>query len=209
MLRSHLNICGAEGAGVVLAGLQPRFDAVFVDGVDAAQRVAALAIHRVLAHQTELTGSAGVPAPCCSVHGRRWSLGRGVGRRAADGSRRGLALCQHKPDPLGGFVDGHARQRAPGALHLPEQPQQLMAVALREASPQLLQDVGGAGRGRGGGNCPVGRLYGRRWGEVWGRRHPGWKADLSQAVRLRQRGRVGGWEAVRGWEAVGGWGALA
>lgn len=87
-------LCSAEGTRVVLAGLQPRLDAVFVDGVGAVQRVAALAIHQVLAHQAEFTGPAGVAPPCWLVHGSRWSLDLTMGHWSADGSRRGLAPCR-------------------------------------------------------------------------------------------------------------------
>lgn len=81
-----------------------------MDGVGAAQRVAALAIHRVLAYQAEFTGPAGVAAPCWSVHGGDGSLDWGVLQGPADGSRRRLASRQQQqPDVLGGFVDGHAR----------------------------------------------------------------------------------------------------
>lgn len=156
----NLGLCEAEGAGVVLAGLQPRFDAVSVDGVGAAQWVAALAIHQVLAYQTEFTGPAGVAAPCWPVHRRKWPLDWVLGQWPADGSWRGLASPQQKPDLLRGFVDGHARQRATGALHLLEKRYQLSTVALREASPQLLQDVHGTGStgGRCRRSCGMGRL---------------------------------------------------
>lgn len=106
-----------------------------MDGVGADQWVAAVAIHQVLAYQTEFTGPAGVAAPRWSVRGRRWSLDWVMGQRPADGSGRGLGSCQQEPDLLSGFVDGHARQGAMGALHLPEQRFELSAVALREASP--------------------------------------------------------------------------
>lgn len=98
----------AEGAGVVLAGLQPRLDAVFVDSVEAAQWVAALAIHQVLAYQTEFTPPPGVASSCWSVHGWKWSLDWVMGQWPADGSRRSLSSCQQEPDLLSGFVDGHA-----------------------------------------------------------------------------------------------------
>lgn len=87
-------MCRAEGAGVILAGLQPGFDAVFVDGVVAAQWVAALAVHLVLANQAEFPGLAAVAPPCRSVHGRRWSLHWTMGRWPADGSWCCLALFQ-------------------------------------------------------------------------------------------------------------------
>lgn len=136
MTEQNLDISQAEGAGVFLAGLQPRFDAFSVDGVGAAQRVAALAIHWVLANQAEFTGTAGVAAPCWSVRGGKRSLVWVVRRGPADGCRRRLAPCQQQqPDVLGGFVDGHAPHRAAGALHLLEQRYQLSFVALGEARP--------------------------------------------------------------------------
>lgn len=57
-----------------------------MDGVGAAQWVAALAIHQVLAYQTEFTEPAGVATPSWSVHGRKWSLVWVMGQRPADGS---------------------------------------------------------------------------------------------------------------------------
>lgn len=50
----------AERTGVVLAGLQPDSDAVFVDGVGAVQRVPALRIHAVLTHQAGFMSSDGL-----------------------------------------------------------------------------------------------------------------------------------------------------
>lgn len=131
-------LCPAEGTRVVPAGLQPCLDAVFVDVVGAVQRVAALAVHQVLAHQAEFPRPAGVAPPSWLVHGSRWSLDLTMGHRSADGARRGLAPCRQQLDLLGGFFDGHARQRAAGALHLLEQGLQLGGVVLREAGPQLL-----------------------------------------------------------------------
>lgn len=129
----NLDVCWAEGAGVVLAGLQPGLDAVFVDAVGAAQWVAALAIHLVLTHQAEFTGPAGVAPACWSVHGGRRSLGGAVEHWSADGPWRGLASCQQLPDLFGDFLNGHAGQHAAGLLHLLEQRPQLSFVALREA----------------------------------------------------------------------------
>lgn len=65
-----------------------------MDGVGAVQRVAALAIHQVLAHQAEFPGPAGVPPSCRLVRGSGRSLDLTMGHRPADGSRRGLAPCR-------------------------------------------------------------------------------------------------------------------
>lgn len=129
-----LSLPRAEGTGVVLAGLQPRLDAVLVDGVGAAQWVAALWVHVVLAHQAHFTGPA-----CWSLRGSRRPLDRAGGEGPADGPRRRpLILCQPEANLLDDLLHGHAGQRAAGALHLLEQRQQLSPVALWEPSPKLI-----------------------------------------------------------------------
>lgn len=113
----------AEGTRVVLAGLQPRSDAVPVDGVGAAQWVALLRLHEVLAHQAQ---------PAC-FHGE--SLRRlGHGARALD-------LCQPEPHLHHHLLHGHAGQRAARALHLLEQRLQLSLRAFWEAVAELLQKL--------------------------------------------------------------------
>lgn len=81
----HLSLCWTEGAGVVLAGLQPHLDTVFVDGVRAAQWVAAFWVHMVLAHQAEFTGPGSVSTWCCSLNGIRRPLDGARGSGPANG----------------------------------------------------------------------------------------------------------------------------
>lgn len=197
----------AEGAGVVLAGLQPDSDAVFVDGVGAAQWVAAVWIHVVLTHQAEFTGPNSTCRRHRSLRGRRRPLDGARVRGPADGPRgRPLVLGQLEADLLDDFFHGHAGQRAAGALHLLEQRRQLSPVALWEPSPELLQDfvkfAGGGGSGRGGGRR--GGNYRRGRGETGRGSHPYWRSDVGLEMRRRQVERlVLGWE--RGLELVLGW----
>ena len=213
----------AEGTGVVLAGLQPRSDAVFVDGVGAAQWVAALWIHMVLAHQAEFTGPESVPSTCCccrSLRGRRWPLDGARGHGAADGPRgRPLALCQLEADLLDDFLHGHACEGATRALHLLEQRHQLSPVALWVPSPELLQNlVQFAGRGGCGGSSAGGRwrwnyrvdgLNRRGRGETGRWSNPQWSSDVGLELRLRRmdslcvRRCVLRWEV--GWQIAAGW----
>lgn len=105
-----------------------------MDGVGAAQWVAAFWIHVVLTHQAEFAG------PGSLTPSRRGSL---RGRcRPLDGPRcRPLVLCQLEADVLDELFLGHAGQRTAGALHLLEQRLQLGLAALWEPSPDILQEL--------------------------------------------------------------------
>lgn len=121
----------AEGTRVVLAGLQPRLDAVFVDCVRAAQRVAVLWIHVVLAHQAQSAGLGGcISSTCCLLRGLAEEHGPGP-----------LVLVQPKAHLHHQLLNGHAGRRAAGALHLLEQRHQLSFGAFWELTPKLLEDL--------------------------------------------------------------------
>lgn len=85
------SLCRAEGTGVVLAGLQPHSDAVFVDDVGAAQWVAALWIHMFLAHQAEFKGPGRLTATwcCCCCYCPLWGRGRSLNGAWGRGSAYG------------------------------------------------------------------------------------------------------------------------
>lgn len=210
---------GAEGAGVVLAGLQPHTDAVSVDGVAAAQGVPALWVHVVLAHQAGLQRPGSLTPVCRSLRGGCRPLDGARGCGPADGPRgRPLVLHQLEAHLLDDLFHGHAGQRAAGALHLLEQRRQLSPVALWVASPKLLEDLveftgrGGGGSGAGGRrrwNCRMDRLNGRGRRETGRGGHPHLSSDVGLEVRRGQVDRlVHGWEGrlelvwVRGWGVV-------
>lgn len=174
----------AEGTRVVLAGLQPRSDAVPVDGVGAAQRVALLRIHVLLANRAQPAGFD------CGGSGSLCGLGHGAGP---------LVLCQPEPHLHHHLLHGHAGQRAARVLHLLEQRRQLGLGAFWEATAEPLQQLvefvllpggcDGSGRRRGRSQG-VAELRRRRRRNAGRGRGPDWRSGEGRG-RRGLRGKVG------------------